>query len=53
MLPAFPANGYAAEEVGLDLMAGTSTMLTGAGTESAEPEVPEVEEAGDVVKVSF
>lgn len=51
MLPAFPANGYAVEDVGLDPTAGSSIMLTGAGTESVEPEVPDVEEAGDAVKV--
>jgi hypothetical protein len=53
MLPAFPANGYAVEEVGLDFMAGNSITLTGGGTKSVEPEVPEVEEAGDAVKVTF
>ena len=53
MFPAFPANGYAVEEVGMDPLAPPSIILTGAGTESVEPEVPEVEEGGDAVKVCW
>lgn len=49
MLPAFPANGYAVEEAGIESLAPASIMATGAGTESVE--VPEVEEGGDAVKV--
>jgi hypothetical protein len=51
MLPAFPANGYAVEEAGMDYVAPPSVMLTGAGTESHEADVPDVEEGGDAVKV--
>lgn len=51
MFPAFPANGYAAEEVGMDPLAPPAIVLTGAGTESIQQEVPEVEEVGDAVKV--
>ena len=49
MLPAFPANGYAIEEAGVDSVPIPSIKLT--GTESIEQEVPAAEDGGDAVKV--